>query len=117
VLTRLGNEGKGPGEVDGEADQRRSGDGGRGRGSAAVLRAPGFRGSTPGEPARPADGLTGPEWHRRQENGAAEGSPAAQGSSAPTPEARRRGLGFWGGGGVEMRTREAAGAFIRRRPP
>ena len=65
MLTRLGNEGKGPGEVDGEADRRRSGDGGRGRGSAAVLRAPGFRGSTPGEPARPADGLSGPEWHRR----------------------------------------------------
>ena len=43
-------------------------------------------------------------------------SVAAQ-CSAPPPEARRRGLGFWGGGGVEMRTREAAGAFIRRRPP
>ena len=112
MLTRLGNEGKGPGEVDGEADRRRSGDGGRGRGSAAVLRAPGFRGSTPGEPARPADGLTGPEWHRRQENGAAEGSPAAQGSSAPTPEARRRGLGFWGGGGVEMSAGESSGPYL-----
>ena len=43
MLTRLGNEGKGPGEVDGEADRRRSGDGGRGRGSAAVLRASGCR--------------------------------------------------------------------------
>jgi len=45
------------------------------------------------------------------------GESAAAQCSAPPPEARRRGLGFWGGGGVEMRTREAAGAFIRRRPP
>ena len=51
---------KGPGEVDGEADRRRSGDGDRGRGSAAVLRAPGLRGSARGAPAvvsRGQDGL------------------------------------------------------------
>ena len=69
MLTRLGNEGKGRaksmarltgGGADGEADRRRSGDGDRGRGSAAVLRAPGLRGSARGAPAvvsRGQDGL------------------------------------------------------------
>ena len=63
MLTRLGNEGKGPGEVDGEADRRRSGDGGRGRGSAAVLRASGCRIQLVASLGRRTRGQRGPRSH------------------------------------------------------
>ena len=112
MLTRLGNEGKGRAKsmarlTGGGAGTVVAGGVRRlfsGRLDSADRLLASLRGRQMGYQDRSGTG--------QQENGAAEGSPAAQGSSVPTPEARRRGLGFWGGGGVEMSAGESSGPYL-----
>ena len=84
-----------PCRVDAGEDRRRSRGGARGWGRGSGFREPGRCGSTRRAPTKPVEWSERAERHQRQAIGAAEGSPAVQGSSAPTPKVRRRGLGCW----------------------
>ena len=88
-------------------------DGDRRRVAAGVLPAFGSFGSTRDGAAKwyRGSGMLG--TRRRRAKRAAEGLPAAGGALLRLREHGRRGLGFWGGGGVELRTQGPGWGLIK----